>query len=457
MTERNPEQKAGNQAQNWKDPLTGLQRIREAARRDRRQRFTSLMHHITPELLHDSFYNLKKKAATGTDEVTWYEYRQGLAGRLTNLHEWIQNGKYKAHPSKRIYILKDDGRKRPIGIASLEDKIVQGAVTQILEQIYEEEFLGFNYGFRPGKSPHNALDAVSVGITRRRINYILDADLQSFFDMIDHTWMIRFLEHRIADRKLIRLICKWLRAGVSEEGEWSPTRTGTPQGAVISPMLANIYLHNVLDLWVQQWRKKYAAGDVIYIRWADDVVMGFQYQKESEQFYKDLNERLTKFKLKLHEDKTRIIEFGRFAARDRENRGEGKPETFDFLGFTHICSTTRKAQKYSIRRKPISKRTRRKLKKIKKVLLSRRHKAVSEQGKWLRAVVQGYFNYFAVPGTAEILSVFRKAVCRHWIRALRRRSHKAQNLTWKRMDRLNETWIPKVRILHPYPNQRLRV
>jgi len=339
----------------------------------------------------------------------------------------------------------------------VEDKIVQGAVVRVLEQIYEEDFLGYNYGFRPGRSPHNALDAVSVGIETKRINYILDADLHSFFDMIDHEWMERFLKHRIADRRLIRIIRKWLRAGVSEEGEWSPTKTGTPQGAVISPLLANIFLHYVLDLWVLKWRKRHAKGDVIYIRWADDFVMGFQSKEEAEQFHQHLRERLSKFKLELNESKTRIIRFGRNAERDFRNGGGGKPGTFDFLGFTHICSKTRKTQRFKILRKPISKRTRRKLQEIKKTLMQHRHKPVPEQGKWLRSVVQGYFNYFAVPGTSSTLSAFRSEVARYWLKALRRRSQKARKLTWTKMLRLVDTWLPKVRIMHPYPSQRLRV
>jgi group II intron reverse transcriptase/maturase len=457
MTERNSEQTAEPQAQNWANSLTGLSRIREAARGDRRQRFTSLMHHITPGLLNESFHSLKRKAAAGVDKMTWHEYADGLAGRLSSLHERVQSGRYRARPSKRIYIPKEDGRKRPIGIATLEDKIVQGAVVRILEQIYEVDFLGYNYGFRPGRSPHNALDAVSVGIETKRINYILDADLHSFFDMIDHEWMERFLEHRIADRRLIRLIKKWLRAGVSEEGEWSRTKAGTPQGAVISPMLANIFLHYVLDLWVQKWRKRNAKGDVIYIRWADDFVMGFQSRNEAEHFHNQLKERLSKFKLELNEGKTRIIKFGRNASRNSKGGSGGKPGTFDFLGFTHICSQTRKTRQFKIHRKPVSKRSRRKLQEIKRILLNNRDKPIPEQGKWLRSVVQGYFNYFAVPGTAVTLTSFRSSVGRYWYKALRRRSHTARKLTWDKMTKLVDTWLPKVRIVHPYPNQRLRV
>lgn len=457
MTKENPIQPAGSLAQNRGNPLIGLKRIREAARRDRRQRFTSLMHHITPELLIESYYALKKDARAGVDDETWHKYSERSTARLEKLHEGIQSGKYQAKPSKRIYIPKGDSEERPIGIASLEDKIVQKAVVRILEQIYEVDFLGFSYGFRPGRSPHNALDAISVGIHNKRIGHILDADIRQFFDNLSHKWLIKFLEHRIADKRMIRLIRKWLRAGVSEEGEWSPTKVGTPQGAVISPLLANIFMHYALDLWVHQWRRRYARGNVIIVRYADDFVVGFQYQREAEQFQKELKVRLAKFNLELHETKTKLIEFGRFANQNRRDRGEGKAETFDFLGFTHICSKTRKNKKFTIRRKPIAKRMRKTLKKIRKVLLKTRHSPVAEQGKWLRSVVQGYFNYFAVPGTAEPLNSFRTQIRKHWIYALRHRSHKARKLTWKKMAKLDKTWIPRFRIMHPYPDQRLRV
>ena len=457
MTKGNPNQCTGNQAQNWADPLMRLGRIREAARRDRGQRFTSLMHHLSPQLLRESFYGLRKNAAAGVDKQTWHEYKQELEGRLSDLHDRVQSGRYRAKPSKRTYIAKDDGGQRPIGIAALEDKIVQAAVVRVLSQIYEEDFLGFSYGFRPKRHAHKALDAVWVGIMRRKINWVLDADIRSFFDSLDHDWMMKFVEHRVSDPRMLRLIRKWLRAGVSEKGQWSKTTVGTPQGSVVSPLLANIFLHYVLDLWVQKWRKTNAKGDVIIVRYADDFVMGFQYQAEAQQCQKALVERLAEFNLEIHEQKTRLVEFGRFAHRDRKARGEAKPETFDFLGFTHICATTRKNERFTIRRKPIAKRARRKLKQIKSELLERRHVSVAIQGAWIRSVVGGYFNYVAVPGTSEQLSSFRKHVCRLWLRALRRRSHKARRLTWKRMEKLFESWIPKVRIVHPYPNQRLSV
>lgn len=457
MTKGNPEKSSGNQAQNWAVPYERLDRIRQAARKDRRQRFSSLMHHLTPGLLHECYMDLRKDAASGVDDQTWHEYAPRLDRRLLDLHERVQSGRYRAKPSKRIYIPKDDGRQRPIGIAALEDKIVQAAALRVLEPIYEQDFLGFSYGFRPERGAHNALDALWVGIMRRKINWVLDADVRSFFDSLDHDWMIKFVQHRISDPRILRLIRKWLRAGVSEDGQWSKTTVGTPQGAVISPLLANIFLHYVVDQWVHKWRATNAKGDVIIVRYADDFVLGFQYQSEARQCLKALGQRLAKFKLELHEQKTRLIEFGRFAHRDREKRGERKPETFDFLGFTHICAKTRTNGRFTIRRKPIAKRIASKLQRIKAEQMKRRHESVAEQGKWLRSVFQGIMNYYAVPGTAEILSTLRKQVSRQWLRALRRRSHKARKLTWKRMERLIETWIPKVRICHPYPSERLVV
>jgi group II intron reverse transcriptase/maturase len=317
--------------------------------------------------------------------------------------------------------------------------------------------MGFSYGFRPGRSQHNALDALWVGITRRKVNWVLDADIRSFFDTIDHEWMMKFMEHRIADQRLLRLIRKWLRAGVSEDGQWSKTTVGTPQGAVISPILANIYLHYVLDLWAHQWRTKHATGEVIIVRYADDVVMGFQHRKEAERFLQELGERMAKFGLELHSEKTRLIEFGRFAAENRAVRGEGKPETFDFLGFTHICGRTRKGDRFTVRRKTIAKRLQGKVKAVREEIIRRRHDPIPEQGKWLRAVVQGHFNYFAVPGNKPAIDAFRTEVIKAWLHALRRRSQKARNLTWERIKRLVATWIPSARILHPYPSERLRV
>lgn len=437
--------------------MIGLDRIRSAAKRDKTLRFTNLLHHITIDLLRDAYYALKRDAASGVDEVTWHEYGERLEERLPGLHERVQSGRYRARPSKRVWIPKPDGRQRPIGIAALEDKIVQQAVFWILNQIYEEDFLGFSYGFRPGRSQHNALDALWVGITRRKVNWVYDADIRGFFDAIDHEWLIKFVEHRIADPRVIRLMRKWLRAGVSEDGQWSKTKVGTPQGSVISPILANIYLHYVLDMWVNKWRKSKARGEVIIVRYADDFVMGFEYRSDAEQFAQELYKRLSLFGLELNHDKTRLIEFGRFAETNRKSRGQGKPETFNFLGFTHICGKTPKKKRFTIIRKTIAKRMRAKVKQMRVKILKRRHEPVPEIGKWLRSVVQGHLNYYGVPGNRHSTDAFRTQIIRAWLHAMRRRSHKARSLTWLRFSRLVKTWIPTAKTTHPYPYQRLHV
>ena len=415
-----------------------------------------MLHHVTPELLRESYLALNPKAAPGIDEVTWRQYGEGLQDRLADLHGRIHRGAYRAQPSKRAWIPKADGRQRPLGIAALEDKIVQQAVKTVLEQVYEEDFVGFSYGFRPGRSCHNALDALWVGISKRKVSWVLDADIRGFFDTINHAWLLKFLAHRIADPRIRRLIRKWLTAGVSDDGEWSKTTVGTPQGAVISPLLANVFLHYVFDLWVEQWRKTSAEGDVIVVRYADDFVLGFQHRSDAERFLRALRTRLEKFGLALHPEKTRLIEFGRFAARNRQQRGRSKPETFDFLGFTHFCGTTRKGA-FVVRRKSIGKRLRAKLQAIKLELRRRMHARVCALGSWLRSVVQGWFQYHAVPGNFESLSQFRSQVSRLWLDALQRRSQKGVAWTWERMNRLVVRWLPPARIVHPYPDRRLIV
>jgi RNA-directed DNA polymerase len=430
----------------------GLAGVRRAARERKERKFTALLHHLTVALLRDSFYALKRKAAPGVDGITWQEYETGLEGRLSDLHSRVHRGAYRAQPSRRVYIPKPDGRQRPLGVAALEDKIVQQAVVTILNQIYEEDFRGFSYGFRPGRSQHQALDALYVAITRKKVNWILDCDIRGFFDHLSHDWLLKFVQHRVADRRILRLIQKWLKAGVMEEGEWKNTEMGTPQGSVISPLLANIYLHYVFDLWVDAWRRKCAQGEVIVVRYADDNVLGFQHLAEADRFLEEFRVRLRKFGLELHPDKTRRIEFGRFAETDRKQRGEGKPETFDFLGLTHISGKDRNGG-YAVKRKTIGKRMRAKLLEIKQQLRRRMHEPVARTGPWLRSIVQGYFNYHAVPGNLDSLSAFRNRVTRLWRTVLIHRGQK-HHLTWVRMRKLADRWIPAPRVLHPYPRVR---
>jgi len=434
----------------------GLLGVREAAQKDKKLRFTNLLHHLTPELLRASFFDLKKQAAPGVDEQTWRDYAEGLEQRIDDLHARIHRGAYRAKPSKRTYIPKPDGKLRPLGIAALEDKIVQQATRTVLECIYEQDFLGFSYGFRPRRSPHRALDALYVGITKRKVNWIIDADIRGFFDNIRHEWLMKFLEHRIADRRMLRLLKKWLRAGVSEDGEWSPTTVGTPQGAVISPLYANVFLHYVLDLWIAAWRKQHATGDVIIVRYADDFVIGFQRESDARRCLAELKGRLAKFSLELHPDKTRLIRFGRFAEDQRTKRGQGPPETFDFLGFTHICGKTRRGD-FTIHRKTARKKFQAKLTDIKAKLIRRRHAPISKVGAWLQSVLRGSYQYYAVPGNSKRLYQFRDAIQTMWLRVLRRRSQRGRRFTWAHFARVCQPWLPSPKILHPYPNVRLNV
>src|SRR5271170_1418766 len=412
-TKENIGQATGPRTQSRIGELSDLQGVRKAARKDKRTRFTALLYHVTVHLLRDSYYALKRGAAPGVDGVWWQEYEPDLDEKLTDLHGRIHRGTYRAQPSKRAYIPKADGRQRPLGIAALEDKIVQQAVVTVLNQIYEEDFLGFSYGFRPGRSQHQALDALSYALRYKKVSYVLDADIRGFFDNLDKSWLIKFVEHRVADPRILRLIQKWLNAGVMEEGQWSETKTGTPQGSVASPILANIYLHYVFDLWVDVWRKKYARGEVVVIRYADDTILGFQHQADADRFLENLRARLRKFGLELHPDKTRLVEFGRYAEQNRERRREGKPETFDFLGFTHISGKNGKGH-YTVRRMTVRKRMRKKLQEIKQQLCRRMHDPVPQTGGWLRSVLQGYFNYYAVPGNLNTLGLFRNRVLRLW-------------------------------------------
>ena len=430
----------------------GLDRVRLAARRDRDARFTALLHHVDLSRLWAAYVAINPKASPGVDKVTWEDYGQDLRANLEDLLLRLHSGAYRAKPTRRAYIPKPDGRLRPLGIAALEDKILQRAVVEVLNAIYEEDFAGFSYGFRPGRSPHDALDALAVGITRKKVNWVLDCDIADFFSTLDQAWLIKFLEHRIADRRALRLIRKWLNAGVIEDGKWSETKEGSPQGASVSPLLANVYLHYVFDRWARQWRRRQAHGDMIVVRFADDLVAGFEHEDDAKQFLSDLRERFAKFSLELHPEKTRLIEFGRHAARNRAARGLGKPETFDYLGFTHICGKARNGG-FWLRRITISKRMRAKLKALNIELKRRRHQPVPVQGQWLGSVVRGHMNYYAVPGNTDAVAQFRTQVTRQWFKALRRRSQRTR-LNWERMNRLAARWLPPARIKHPFPDVR---
>lgn len=433
-----------------------LERIREAVKRDKEAKLTSLYHHVyNVDHLEQAYHGLKKKAAPGVDGETWQHYGEDLAANLKDLSGRLARGAYRALPVRRKYIPKPDGSQRPLGIPALEDKIVQSVTAQILSVIWEEEFLGLSYGYRPRKSPHQALDAVAVGIDERRVNWVLDADIRGFYETISHEWMVKFIEHRIGDRRIVVLIQKWLRAGVLEEGQWMQNEAGTPQGGIISPVLANIYLHYAFDLWAHQWREQKARGGVIIVRYADDVLVGFEQRIEAEQFREELAERLKKFNLELNVEKTRLIEFGRYAATNRKHRGEDKPETFDFLGFTHICGTNRRGR-FVVKRKTMRKRMRNKLKAVKKGLRLRMHTPIPQQGKWLAAVLRGHFQYYGVPYNSPALWKFHYQVKWLWRRSLSRRSQKGR-VTWERMDRLAKRWLPNPRICHPFPSQRLSV
>jgi group II intron reverse transcriptase/maturase len=420
-------------------------------------RFTALLHHIyDPNRLRAAYLALKRDAAAGVDGETWRHYGESLESNLRELSERLKRGAYRAKPVRRAYIPKADGRQRPLGVTALEDKIVQRATVEVLNAIYETDFLGFSYGFRPGRSQHNALDALYVGILTRKVNWVLDLDIRAFFDTIDHGWLVKFVEHRIADRRVVRLIQKWLNAGVLEEGKHLRVEEGTPQGGSASPLLANVYLHYVFDLWVQKWRQTRAEGDVIVVRFADDVVLGFQRRSDAEQFHRELSERFAKFHLELHPEKTRLIEFGPFAAQNRQRRGLGKPETFDFLGFTHICAKKRSNGRFTVRRQTIRKRLRAKLSEVKAELRRRMHRPIREQGAWLRSVVGGHIRYYGVPMNSPALCAFRFQVGWLWLRTLRRRGQR-HRLTWERMRQLINRWLPPARICHPYPLRRLGV
>jgi RNA-directed DNA polymerase len=457
LTKGNLRQQNTYRTQGRENVPSKLKRVRQAARRDSKLQFTALMHHIyDPEALNKAYLELKRNAAPGVDGETWRHYGEALEENIQDLSERLKRGAYRAKPVRRVFIPKADGRQRPLGVTALEDKIVQRATVEVLNAIYETDFLGFSYGFRPGRSPHNALDAVYVGLLKRKVNWVLDLDIRGFFDAIDHGWLMKFVEHRIADRRVVRLIQKWLNAGVLEDGKRTRAKEGTPQGGSASPLLANIYLHYVFDLWVQKWRRTQAIGDIIVVRFADDIVLGFQSGVDARHFQQELSERFAKFCLEMHPDKTRLIRFGPYEVNRHKRCGRGKPETFDFLGFTHICSKKRDNGMFTVMRQTIRKRLQAKLNEIKSELRRRMHQPVPQVGMWLRSVVNGFFRYYGVPTNGPAMNLFRFRVGRLWHRTMNRRSQKGR-VKLERMWRLINTFIPPVRIHHPYPLRRLGV
>jgi len=456
LAKGNPSQQNASRTLSRTDAPNALERVRQTARGNKNAKFTALMHHVYRiETLRAAYWQLKRQASPGVDGETWRHYGEDLENSLQDLSHRLKRGAYRAKPVRRTYIPKADGRLRPLGVTALEDKIVQRATVEVLNAIYETDFLGFSYGFRPGRSQHQALDALFRGLDEKRVNWVLDLDVRSFFDRLSHAWLVQFLQHRIADRRVVRLIQKWLKAGVLEEGKRTVMEEGSPQGGSASPLLANIYLHYVFDLWVQAWRKKRAHGDVIVVRFADDIVVGFEFKAEAEAFWKELQARMQKFQLELHPDKTRLVEFGRYAAANRKHHGLGKPETFNFLGFTHICGKTSKGR-FLVLRQTIRKRMQAKLQAVKTELRRRIHEPIPVVGEWLKAVVGGHIRYYGVPSNRYALAHFRFSVGKLWHHVLARRSQKGR-VPWKQMIRLIDRWLPPARIYHPYPWRRLRV
>ena len=457
LAKGNLRQQNASRTPSREDAPSALERVRQAAKKDKKLRFTALLHHIyNLETLRMAYFRLKKEAAPGVDGETWRNYGETLENNLQELSHRLKRGAYRAKPVRRVYIPKADGRQRPLGVPALEDKIVQRAAVEVLNAIYETDFLGFSYGFRPRRSQHQALDALYTGLLTKKVNWVLDLDIKNFFDGISHEWLVKFLGHRIADQRVVRLIQKWLNAGVLEEGKRIRVEEGTPQGGSASPLMANVYLHYVFDLWVQAWRQKRAHGDVIVVRFADDIVVGFNNRAEAEQFRAELTARMREFNLELHPEKTRLLEFGPFAINNRQRRGEGKPETFNFLGFTHICVKKRSNGMYTVLRQTIRKRLQAKLNEVNAELRRRMHQPIPEQGTWLRAVVGGHFRYYGVPMNKSALVIFRFRVGWLWHRSLSRRSQNG-HILWDRMRRLITRWLPLPSVCHPYPLRRMGV
>lgn len=445
-----------HQTQGWESVQSALLAIRKTAKADKKVQFTALLHHVyNVDALRQAFASLKHNASAGVDGRTWQDYEENLTDNLMELSARLKRGAYHAKPVRRVFIPKQDGSKRPLGVTALEDKIVQKAVVEVLNAIYEADFQGFSYGFRPGRSQHSALDALYVGFMKRKVGWVLDADIRDFFSAIDHEWLVKFIEHRIADKRIVRLIQKWLKAGVLENGERTPSEDGLPQGGCVSPVLANIYLHYVFDLWAHQWRNRNAYSDVIIVRYCDDFIVGFHHKRDAERFLDELKARLARFKLELHPDKTRLIEFGRYAIESRKRRGLGRPETFNFLGFQHICGVRRDGI-FTVLRHTVKKKMNAKLREVKTELRCRMHKPISETGAWLKAVVRGHFNYYGVPTNGKQLGLFRNSIIRLWRHALKRRSQR-NRITWEKMAQIAHTWLPLPRITQPYPLERLIV
>jgi group II intron reverse transcriptase/maturase len=456
LTKGNAPQQNTLRTQRRESVQSELEAIRKAAKANKKMRFTALLHHVyNIENLREAFHGINREASPGIDGETWESYEAGLEVNLQHLSDRLKRGAYKAKPVKRVFIAKPDGSQRPLGVPALEDKLVQKAMVKVLNAIYETDFLGFSYGFRPGRNPHNALDALYVGLQTKKVSWVLDADIRGFFDAIDHEWLIKFIEHRIGDKRIVHLIQKWLKAGVLEDGKITRSELGTVQGGSISPLLANVYLHYVFDLWTHQWRQRGTRGEVLVVRYCDDFIVTFQYKSDAERYLEELKERLQKFKLELHPEKTRLIEFGRFAIDNYKKRGEGKPETFNFLGFTHMCGA-KKSGTFVVLRQTEKKRLRAKVTAIKLELKRRKHFPLLHQCRWLKSVVTGHFNYYGVPTNLRALNTFRFRVIGFWMKALRDRSQN-DHFTWKRMYEMSDRWIPWGHITHPYPLLRFGV
>jgi len=456
LPEENKKQQNIRRTQGRESMLSKLQLIHQKAKADKTIKFTALMHHIyNIDMLRWSYLEIKRKAAPGVDNETWSSYGKDLETKLQDLSDRLKRGAYRAKPVRRVYIPKTDGKLRPLGVTALEDKIVQRATVAVLNTIYEVDFKEFSYGFRPKHSQHQALDSLYIGLTTKKVNYVFDADIRDFFNKINREWLVKMIEHRIADKRVVHLIQKWLNAGILEEGKIIYNEQGTPQGGSGSPLFANVFLHYVYDLWIQQWGKLKARGEMIVVRFADDTVVGFQYESDAKQFQKELKDRLLKFGLELHPDKTRLIEFGRFAEENRNKRGEGKPETFTFLGFTHICGKTKKGR-FAIFRRTIKKRMHAKVKEIKDELKRRMHDSIRGVGLWLKAVVTGHYRYYGVPGNKQALDDFRYLISQRWMQSLKRRGQKGR-IKWDKMTKLIDRWLPLPQICHKYPNERIGV